>query len=356
MDLIKKLLPNNSHVHFALKANNQIEVLKTFVAAGFGADVVSLGEIERAIDAGFKPSSIIFSGVGKTKFEITSALEKNIAQINIESGPELERIIDCAKELSKPAKVALRVNPDVEAKTHPHIRTGFRDNKFGVGFTEVSELLDLIKKNSEHVKLIGLTLHIGSQICDIEPFSEAIRKTLDLYKSIEAQGFDLSVFDVGGGLGIDYKNSNPKSDEDLIEKYFLSVRNLLENQVQTVAFEPGRVLVARCGVLLTEVQYVKRTPYKSFVIVDTGMHHLLRPALYEAYHRIELVRKSSSQIEVFDVVGPICESTDVLGSARALPSDIKSGDILAIYDVGAYGAVMGSRYNLHEMAKEVALG
>jgi diaminopimelate decarboxylase len=355
LEFFKKAAPTESHIHYAMKANHNLEILRVMREAGLGVDVVSLGEMNRAVEAGFKPDKIVFSGVGKTVAEINAAISAQIAQINVESEPELLRIIECAKALRKKAAIAFRMNPDVDAKTHPYIRTGFRDNKFGLDFSEVPKLLTHVKQNSNAVELQGLTLHIGSQIREVAPFESAIRKTLELYKTLVAQGFNLTTFDVGGGIGIDYASGEIKTDEALISSYMQILKAELVGQVKKIFLEPGRILVARFGTLITEVQYVKRTPYKSFLIVDAGMNNLIRPALYQANHRIEPVKKMNGSSEVYDVVGPICESSDVLGSERYLPSEIKAGDRLAIYDVGAYGSVMSSDYNLRTPAVEVCV-
>jgi diaminopimelate decarboxylase len=249
--------------------------------------------------------------------------------------------------------VALRVNPDVKTETHPYIQTGFRDNKFGLDFTEMPDLLVQLK-NTQHVRLVGLTLHIGSQIRDIKPFEIAIQKALDLYASIEAQGFALESFDVGGGIGIDYAHQDITKDEELIKEYGELLNRLVPKKIKNLILEPGRILVARFGRLVTKVQYVKRTPFKNFIVVDAGMNHLIRPALYEAFHHIELVRKTNAQKEIFDVVGPIWGSSDVLGFDRYLPGDIQEGDMLIVHDAGAYGAVMMSDYNLRPRAAELA--
>lgn len=350
---------SSGRIHYAMKANGHPLVLREIRDSGAGVDVVSGGEIDRAVQAGFHPDQIVFSGVGKTKEEILKALHLGIFQINIESVPELKRVISCAKELKKTAKVALRMNPDVEAQTHPYVTTGFRENKFGLDFSEISDLLRLIREGSESIELQGLALHIGSQIRTVEPFAAAVKKTLELYRSIQSLGFHLTTFDVGGGVGMDYQNEDQSQDEKFINQYFKVVADALVGHVERVIFEPGRALVARFGTLLTEIQYIKRTPHKNFIIVNTGMHHLLRPALYQAYHRIEpvltkvLAKKEGTRKDLYDVVGPICESSDVLGASRTLPADLAEGDILGIFDVGAYGAVMASHYNLQPPATEV---
>lgn len=358
LDFFFKHKPKNSQVHFALKSNNNKDILRILKSKSVGVDVVSIGEIEHARKAGFMPKQMVFSGVGKTENEIQKALKYKVAQINIESLPELERIAKISRKLKTTAQVAFRMNPDVDTQTHPYIRTGFRDNKFGLDFSEIPELLNVCKKNKKNLKLIGLALHIGSQIRDVSPFKAAIQKTCELYKALQAQGYQLQNLDVGGGLGIDYSSDNLSADEELLKNYFKAVAEVTDKyDLNNLFFEPGRILVARAGVLLAEVQYVKVTPHKKFVILNTGMHHLIRPALYQAEHRIEVLSKKpkDSPQALFDVVGPICESSDVLGFARSLPTTIAAGDIVAIHDVGAYGATMSSDYNLHPRALEAVL-
>ncbi len=357
----KSSLPANAHIHFAMKSNNNLEILKALHECGLGVDLVSAGEMRRAHEAGFTPEEMIFSGVGKTADEISAALEMNIHQLNVESLPELERIADLAAQAKKQARVALRMNPDIEVDTHPYIRTGFHENKFGFDFSEIPNAVEILKTHANVLTLQGLTLHIGSQIRDLVAFRQAIRKTFKLWQQLNTQGFTLTSFDVGGGVGIDYLSADLAKDEELIAAYGKMIETEVPSIVNRIDFEPGRILIARFGALITEVQYVKRTPYKNFVIVDAGMNALMRPALYEAHHRILRIggrtaaKSSDGRTQVFDIVGPICESADVLGYKRVMPSDIKAGDRLAILDVGAYGYVMSSQYNLREPLKEYIL-
>jgi diaminopimelate decarboxylase len=351
--LFRSQLPANFHLHFAMKANSNPQVLKVFKDLGFGVDVVSAGEMRRALECGFRADQIIFSGVGKTVAEIRSALKAQIEQINVESLEELRRVADEAKKMGLTAKVALRMNPDIAVDTHPYIRTGFRDNKFGLDFTAIPEAIEIVKSSQGALKLQGLTLHIGSQIREVEPFRAAILKTLELRSTLKKHDMDIEYFDVGGGLGIDYFSSDISQDEKILGSYTATLKEVFSGvDLRGVFLEPGRFLTARFGALVAEVQYVKVTPYKKFVIVDTGMHHLLRPALYEAFHRIELQRDSKAPQELFDVVGPICESSDTIGAERMLPSDIRAGDRIIIFDAGAYGSVMASDYNLRGRAGE----
>lgn len=354
LKLLQKALPSVA-IHYAVKANHHREILKAFAQHQVGADVVSKGEFERALECGISGERIVFSGVGKTADEIRFALQNNVKQLNIESIPELERVASIAREMGVRAPVALRMNPDVDANTHPYIRTGFRENKFGLDFSEIEPIVRVLHNNSS-LELRGLTLHIGSQIRETKPFVEAIEKTLRLFESLIKQGFQLSTLDIGGGLGIDYQSGDLKPDEELLNEYASRVRELASRLPQSVRIlcEPGRFIVARFGALVGQIQYIKETPYKTFVILNTGMNHLMRPSLYEAYHRIlPLEESGNGESRLVDVVGPICESADVLGHERILPASLKAGDYLAVMDAGAYGAVMASRYNLHELPDEV---
>ncbi len=356
---VARSFENKASVHFAMKANNHPKILKALALAGCGVDVVSGGEMKRALECGFSANRIVFSGVGKTEKEIEEAIRAQVFQINLESAPELLRVIKISEKLKPTLKprLAIRVNPDVNPDTHPSIKTGFRDNKFGLDFEEMPELLKIFEQNKNTVSLVGLTLHIGSQIREARPFFEAIEKTLRLYKDIESKGFDLETFDVGGGFGIDYSNpadghssviTSYAKEEQAYQEYTSHILKLLDGQVKQILTEPGRFIVGHFGVLVSEIQYIKKTPYKNFVILDSGMNHLMRPALYEAYHHMSPLKSIPTvAYEKFDIVGPICESTDVFGYDRLLPSAISQGDRLAIFDAGAYGAVMANDYNLH---------
>jgi diaminopimelate decarboxylase len=338
-------LKNEFMVHYAMKANSHPKILKSFMGYGLGVDVVSGGELKKALDCGFEPQKIIFSGVGKTKSEIQFALEMKIKQINVESLPELERIASFQKDVS----IVLRLNPNVDAKTHPYISTGFKENKFGIDETQIPQFLETIRKNP-CLKLAGISSHIGSQIFDLNVIQEAIAKMRNLFQQIKDQGFDLKVFDVGGGVGIDY-NQDAQSDFENMNRYGqILIKGLSDLPVQ-IQMEPGRILVARSAALLTQVQYIKRTPHKTFIICDSGMNHLLRPALYQAEHRIFPLRQKAGEKMVCDVVGPVCESSDFLGKNREF-TGIEQGDWLAIADTGAYGASMMSDYNAFPQAQQ----
>ena len=340
-------------LHYAMKANFHPEILKTVRDLGVGLDVVSGGELERGISLGFKPADIVFSGVAKSEKEIARAIDLKIAQLNVESLSELKRIARIAKEKGQAAAVAFRLNPDVEAVTHPYIQTGFRENKFGVDEALLPEFLDVVRANRNYLHLRGLTLHIGSQIRDLASFKAAFLKDKKLFHNISNE-FPLTTFDIGGGLGIDYTREGDADFGPLKDYLDVVAETLGDLKGVELLAEPGRILVARAGLLVTQVEYIKETPYKKFAIVDTGMHHLLRPSLYQAFHRIEKLKSSADTQAVYDIVGPICESTDVLAKSRSLER-LDEGDRLLIFDAGAYGAVMSSDYNLHGDIQELVL-
>lgn len=347
----------NPSIHYAMKANDQADVLKTLREAGTNIDTVSAGEIKIAQANGFRADQIIFSGVAKSKDEITYALTQGIKQINVESPAELRRIAQIAKSMKLKSSVAFRMNPDVNPKTHPYITTGFRDNKFGMDNSFLPELLEILKSNSESLNLCGLTLHIGSQLLELNSLREAIEKTKTVFLDLRNQGFKLDRFDIGGGVGINYQTGDELEERNLLSEYGKMAEGLLADLDAEIILEPGRTLVARSGLLIGEIQYIKSTQFKNFAIINTGMNHLLRPALYQAKHRVlPLVdpQKTSLATKVYDIVGPICESADFLAQKITLP-ELKEGDFLAIADTGAYGRVMASHYNAHALPQEVAI-
>ncbi len=340
-------------IHYAMKANSNAKILKAFATAGVGADVVSLGEIRLAQAAGI--SDIIFSGVAKTHEEIEFALKAQIKQINVESLAELVRIAEIAKKLGKKAPIAFRFNPDVDAQTHPYIATGLHKNKFGMDKNAVPELIALVRKYSDSLLLQGVSIHIGSQITDLAPIADAIQKTLLLFGNLRREGFPLKTFDVGGGLGIDYKADLKRGSQDFtrLHEYVTLIEKLLGGLDAEILCEPGRILVGASGVLVGKVEYTKHSPQKNFLIGNTGVHHLIRPALYKAFHRILPLQEHSGRPKLlYDVVGPLCESSDVLGEDRELP-ELNAGEFFAVADAGAYGFVMANRYNHHEFPEEV---
>jgi diaminopimelate decarboxylase len=355
-------------VHYAMKANSNPALLERFAAWGAGVDTVSGGEIRVALDAGIQPERIIFSGVGKTVAEIELALVKGIKQINVESPAELRRIADIAARLGKTADIAFRMNPDVNPQTHPYITTGFRENKFGMDESFLPELKQILEDAGPSLRLRGLTMHIGSQLMELDSIREALTKTIAVFQALRAEGYALDRLDIGGGLGIDYASADEGPELERVREYGRVVREELKNLKVEILLEPGRILVGRAGILIGEVQYVKSAPAKTFAILNTGMNHLMRPALYSARHRVLPVidprhtitasaptlspEKARPATHHYDVVGPICESSDVLARDVSLPT-IEQGDLLAIADAGAYGFSMASRYNLHEMPAEV---
>ncbi|MCS6967234.1 MAG: diaminopimelate decarboxylase [Cytophagales bacterium] len=336
------------HIHYALKANANFEILQPIVKAGFGADCVSGNEVKRAVEAGFPPEKIVFAGVGKSDREILIGLSENIFCFNVESIEELQVIDALAAQVGTTARLALRVNPLVEVNTHQYITTGTAENKFGIPPRDFDSLLALLPKLS-HLQIVGLHMHIGSQICQMNNFRDACQKFNEIRRWFEQHGLHFAHLNVGGGLGVDYHHpdQNPIAD---FENYFDTFNRYLERQPgQQVHFELGRALVAQCGSLITRVLYVKQGQTKHFAIVDAGMTELIRPALYQAYHKIELLDPfhGNRSLQTYDIVGPVCESSDFLGKAITLPQ-LQRGDLLAIRTAGAYGQVMASAYNLRD--------
>lgn len=336
----------DSLVCYALKANSNLAVLNVFARRGAGFDIVSIGELKRALAAGSDPQKIVFSGVGKTAAEMAFALEVGILCFNVESMPELERLNTVAARLGKRAPVSLRVNPDVDAKTHPYISTGLRENKFGVAYEDA---LNVYQRASRlpNLAIAGIDCHIGSQLLDPAPFSEALDKLLLLIDQLAASGISLRHIDLGGGLGIRYRDEQAPTVEDYLQPLLreLKGRNL------KILLEPGRRLVGNAGVLLTQIEYLKPGDAKNFAIVDAAMNDLARPALYDAWHDIVPVSPRSAAPGKWDIVGPICETGDFLGRNRQLA--VEPGDLLAIMSAGAYGMAMSSNYNTRPRAAEV---
>ncbi len=330
-------------VHYAIKANANPGILRSIQAAGFGVDCVSGWEIEAAIDAGFRGDRIVFAGVGKSDNEIRLGLEKDIECFNVESEPELRAINEIASEMGKTAKVAIRVNPNIDAHTHAYITTGLAENKFGINLEQLEEVLKLACE-LPHIELRGLHFHIGSQITETEPFMMLCETVNRLQDEYEAKGIHFALINLGGGLGIDYAHPERHPIPDF-EAYFTTFHNHLRLRPnQELHFELGRSIVAQCGSLITKVLYVKEGTTKRFAIVDAGMSDLIRPALYNAHHKIENISNPSGELHHYDVVGPICESSDCFGQGELL-SEVKRGDLLALRSAGAYGEIMASRYN-----------
>ncbi len=344
-----KYFGTNAAIHYALKANDNPDVLTKIKKTGFGIDCVSGGEIEHALDCGFKVSQIVFAGVGKQNWEIELALNVGIYAFNCESLQEVEVINELALAEDKVARIMLRVNPDIDAKTHKHISTGTYDNKFGITFADLCTFLPHLKKLAR-IELIGLHYHIGSQITDMDVFAELGRVASEHYKTLNDQGIILSDLDLGGGLGVDYVNprQNPLTR---FGDYFAVLKQTLNLPYQVkVHFELGRSLVAQCGALLSTVLFIKNTAGTNFAIIDAGMNDLMRPALYEAKHEI-ISLSESSKTELYHVVGPVCESTDIFAKNLAMP-ELKRGDVVAIMTSAAYGRVLANQYNRRRMIKE----
>ncbi len=337
-----------SLVCYAVKANSNLSLLKHLSTAGAGADCVSVGEIRRAILAGIKPYKIIFSGVGKKDDEIEYALQHDILFINIESSQELARVEQVAKELGKVARISVRINPDIDPKTHSYISTGLHENKFGVDIDEAKRLYIYVK-NSSHLEPIGVHMHIGSQLTQLQPIREAVNIVANLVRNLQALKIDIKFFDVGGGLAIRY------TDEKLIntQDYGQMILEELHGLDVTIVAEPGRYIVGDSGYLLTKVLYEKANDSKRFVIVDGAMNDLIRPSLYQATHRIE-VHDNTTEKSLCTVVGPICESGDFFAKDISLPSTARD-DIVVIHDTGAYGYTMSSNYNTRAKAVQVAV-
>ena len=328
-------------VHYAVKANTNPGILSRVAAAGLGADTVSIGEVEAAVAAGFPAADIVFAGVGKTDREITRALRLGVGCLNVESAEELEVIIEIAASLGVKAPVALRVNPEVDAHTHHYITTGMAENKFGIALSMLRPLMERCR-DSEHLDFRGLHFHIGSQVTDLTPYRLLCERINALQE--EYEGFPIPWINVGGGLGIDYADPDAHPIPDFDAYFEIFARHLQLRPDQEVHFELGRAIVAQCGSLITRVTYVKQGVAKKFVIVDAGMTDLIRPALYQAHHKIENITSTATEEAVYDVVGPVCESSDCFGRDERLPITHR-GDLLALRSAGAYGEVMASAYN-----------
>lgn len=365
LDLLNQTLKNcreaadrfGFHVHYALKANFNPQVLSAVNQHGFGADCVSGNEVRKAIEVGFSPGKVVFAGVGKSDREINEALDSDIFCFNVESVQELEVINALAAKKNKVARVALRINPNVDAYTHQYITTGLEENKFGINQWELPACVDVLKETPS-LEMIGIHFHVGSQITNLDVFRSLCVKVNEIHEWFSERGFRLKILNVGGGLGVDYHHPDEHAIVDF-ENYFKIFDKFLERKPgQEIHFELGRALVAPSGSLISRVLYVKNGLKKNFIILDAGMTELMRPALYQAYHFIENISATpdpgaaSSSLIKYDVVGPICESTDCFGKEVELPGT-KRGDLVAIRTAGAYGEVMASSYNLREPVKSL---
>ncbi|OIP88915.1 MAG: diaminopimelate decarboxylase [Syntrophaceae bacterium CG2_30_49_12] len=334
-------------VCFSAKSNANIAILKIFIREGSGVDIVSGGELYRALQAGVDPGKVVYSGVGKRADEIEYALKSGILMFNVESPQELEVINDCAGRLGKKAGISLRVNPDVDPRTHRHIATGLRENKFGISIERAREEYHRAEK-LPHLDIKGISCHIGSQVTEIAPFTDTIERLKKIIRLLRKDGINIRYLDIGGGLGITYDRETPPHPSE----YASAIMKASAGMDCTFIFEPGRVIVGNGGILVTRVLYTKATEDKNFVIVDAGMNDLLRPALYDSYHHIQPVVKREGQEIMADVVGPICESSDYLAKGRMIPR-FERGELMAVMSAGAYGFSMSSNYNARPRIPEV---
>ncbi len=339
---------NNYCLHYAIKANSNPKILKIISQYGFGADCVSGGEIQAAIDAGFPVSKIVYAGVGKSDWEINLGLDNDISCFNVESLAELEVINNLASKHNKIANIAFRINPNIGAHTHANITTGLAENKFGIAMDDLEAIIEKAKR-LKNISVIGLHFHIGSQILDMSDFKALCNRVNDIQDKLEQLGIVLKNINVGGGLGINYEHPDEEPIPNFAEYFSTYATHLRLRTGQKVHFELGRSVVGQCGTLITRLLYVKEGSFKKFAIVDAGMTDLIRPALYHAYHKIENI-SSSQETEVYDVVGPICESSDVFAKSVEI-NKCHRGDIIAIRSAGAYGEVMASQYNCRELPK-----
>ncbi|SDA29554.1 diaminopimelate decarboxylase [Pseudomonas sp. NFPP10] len=333
-------------VCFAVKANSNLGVLNVLARLGAGFDIVSRGELERVLAAGGQADKIVFSGVGKTRDDMRRALEVGVHCFNVESAEELERLQLVAAELGVRAPVSLRVNPDVDAGTHPYISTGLKENKFGIDIATAEDVY-IRAAQLPNLEIVGVDCHIGSQLTTLEPFIDALDRLLDLVDRLGECGIYLRHIDLGGGLGVRYRDEEPPLAAD----YVKAVRERLDGRDLALVFEPGRFIVANAGVLLTQVEYLKHTEHKDFAIVDGAMNDLIRPALYQAWMDVSAARPRDTEPRTYDIVGPICETGDFLAKERTLA--LAEGDLLAVHSAGAYGFVMSSNYNTRGRAAEV---
>ena len=344
--LTKEAGKYNYHIHYAVKANANPYILSLIREYGLGADCVSGGEIQAALNAGFPAGKIVFAGVGKADWEITLGLEHEIFCYNAESIPELEVINELAKSKGKCAQVALRINPEVDAHTHRHITTGTKEDKFGINRNQLDKVLDKLN-TLDAIRLIGIHFHIGSQITDLKPFQKLCKRTVEIQEQLAGRGVKIEHINFGGGMGIDYENPDQNLIPDF-KTYFELFHDLFPAEPhQQIHFEPGRSIIGQCGSLISKVLYVKEGSFKKFVVLDAGFTELIRPALYDAHHKIENLSSEAPE-ETYDVVGPICESSDCFAKAIRL-NNTERGDLIALRSAGAYGEIMASQYNCRKL-------
>jgi len=336
-------------IHYAMKANSNLSILKLIAAQGLAVDIVSIGEMQRALAAGFSAQHIVFSGVGKTENEIYEAINLGVGQFNIESFEELVLLIRVSKVLEKNVSAMIRANPEVSIDTHQNITTGAKGNKFGISLDCIEPMMHLAKNS--RVKMMGLAMHIGSQIQQTTPYLEAIDKLLEQVSELNAQGFNLTHLDLGGGFGISYGQQASLS----FSQFALAITEKLTDWSGSISIEPGRSIVADAGLLITPITYIKKTQDRDFVIVEAAMNDLMRPALYQARHPLITVKQMSANDTEFDVVGPICESTDTFEKQASLPAQLQAGDILCFLYSGAYSAVMCNSYNSRPIISEILI-
>jgi diaminopimelate decarboxylase len=332
---------------FSVKSNSNLAILRLFAAEGGGADIVSSGELFRALRAGVAPGKIVYSGVGKTMEDLEYALRSDILLFNVESTQELRKLDEVAGRIGKKAQVAIRINPDVDPKTHPYISTGLRENKFGIDIQEAPAHYAMAAE-MENLHVCGVSCHIGSQLTEVNPFVDALRKLMQMIRRLEQEGILIEYLDLGGGLGITYDQEEPPHPREYAE----AIARELGKSNLTLICEPGRVIVGNAGILVSKVLYIKETKEKTFLVVDAAMNDLMRPCLYNSYHRIQPVKIADRKSVIADVVGPICESTDFLAKGRELAS-YEPGEFMAVMSAGAYGFTMSSNYNSRPRACEV---
>jgi diaminopimelate decarboxylase len=331
---------------YAMKANSNLAILNLFAGLGSGFDIVSGGELARVIAAGGDPGKTVFSGVGKTRDDMRQGLAAGVMCFNVESESELQRLNDVARELGKKAPVSIRVNPDVDARTHPYISTGRKENKFGVAFGEALRIYRRAH-TLENLSVVGIDCHIGSQLTELAPFIDALRKVLELVDTLATEGIELQHLDLGGGLGIRYRDEMPPPPDS----YVTALLDCVGGRPQEILLEPGRSLVGNAGLLLTRVEYLKHGDARNFAVVDAAMNDLIRPALYDGYHEVRQVVPSTAGSRRYEIVGPVCETGDFLAHDREL--SVREGDLLAVMSAGAYGMSMSSNYNSRPRAAEI---